>query len=342
MTFNIKQDGKAYINDLTVKSLTTTGTANSGTITVRASTNLVAGSLVYLSSWNETDQVFVAAKADADASGQRATFVATGSITSGADGAVSQGFRLTGQNVGGAVGDPVYLSATAGAWTLTPPTATNAIIQIVGRVAVVSASVGVVEFNLPTLNQVQIGSNELEAQSVLMTKLARGTDGQLIIGQTPADPAYTSVTGDVTITAGGITAIGSAKVTNTMLAAGAGLGALITAGLGASANYTKSTTGAQTLLASVGSPDRACLIVINVTTTFADGDGTQPTFAFGETSTTTKFATTSLLTGATAGSTFVLAGINTATKNVLVTAVAGTGTTETGAISVTILALNKA
>lgn len=49
--------------------------------------------------------------------------------------------------------------------------------------------------------------------------ITAGTDGQLPIGQTGANPAFTTVSGDVTITAGGVTAIGTAKVTPTMIAA---------------------------------------------------------------------------------------------------------------------------
>lgn len=43
------------------------------------------------------------------------------------------------------------------------------------------------------------------------------TDGQLLVGQTGADPLPKTVTGDVTISAAGVTAIGTNKVTNAML-----------------------------------------------------------------------------------------------------------------------------
>lgn len=43
-------------------------------------------------------------------------------------------------------------------------------------------------------------------------------DGQIAIGQTSADPQAKTITGDVTITAGGVTAIGTAKVTAAMIA----------------------------------------------------------------------------------------------------------------------------
>lgn len=50
-----------------------------------------------------------------------------------------------------------------------------------------------------------------------VTQLAVGTNGQLLIGQTGADPAFTSITGNVTITVGGVTTIGAAAVTAAML-----------------------------------------------------------------------------------------------------------------------------
>ncbi len=44
-----------------------------------------------------------------------------------------------------------------------------------------------------------------------------GTAGQLFIGQSSANPAFTTVSGDITITSGGVTAIGSNKITNAMM-----------------------------------------------------------------------------------------------------------------------------
>ena len=49
-----------------------------------------------------------------------------------------------------------------------------------------------------------------------------------------------------------------------------------------------------------------------------------------------------MLTDAAAGAVFMFAGTLTANKALLVTAATGTGTTETGGISVTTLVLNAA
>jgi hypothetical protein len=96
--------------------------------------------------------------------------------------------------------------------------------------------------------------------------------------------------------------------------------------------FPKTSSGTTTLAAS-DTPDRNVIIVIEVLEAFADGTGGQPTFAFGETSTTTKFSVTGLLTGAAVGAKFVLAGKLTGTKALLLTSVAATGT-GTGKIKV--------
>lgn len=165
-------------------------------------------------------------------------------------------------------------------------------------------------------------------------------DGAAVGGTTPAAGAFTTLTSTSPPTISGA-AITAATIPNTSLAANGGLAAIIGAGLGASANYAKTTSGAQTLLAStVGA--RAVLITVVVNQTFANGDGAQPTFQIGQTGTANKFADTSAFTGATAGTVLNYAGTLTGSDNLIVTGVAGTGTTETGGLSVTVLALPSA
>jgi hypothetical protein len=135
--------------------------------------------------------------------------------------------------------------------------------------------------------------------------------------------------------AGDVT-IGAAVVEDSMLANGAGIAALVTAGGGNSANYAKETAGAQTILALDGAADRTVLFVVTITETFAAGDGSATVFDFGETDTVQKFK--AALNSGTAGDILTYAGTNTTNKAVLVTGTAATGT-GTGAVSVTILAL---
>jgi len=95
-----------------------------------------------------------------------------------------------------------------------------------------------------------------------------------------------------------------------------------------------STAGTITLIPAVAW-DRAVIINVNVTTTFANGDGAQPTIAIGQTGTVNKFAATSAFTGATAGTTKAFGGTLSANTALIATVTAGTGTTETGATTIT-------
>lgn len=190
---------------------------------------------------------------------------------------------------------------------------------------------------------------ELEVQSGGIVDLSAGVqepgdialaDGKIVVGNASNVGAAVTMSGDVTITNAGVAAIGAGKVTAAMLANGAGIAALVTAGLGASATYPKTTNGAQTLLASDAAA-RVVLIMAVVTEVFADGGGTQTTFTIGETDTADKYAAAAVFTGAAAGSVFFFAGTLTADKALLVTAndAADAGT---GGLAVTALVLPAA
>jgi hypothetical protein len=150
-----------------------------------------------------------------------------------------------------------------------------------------------------------------------------------------------AITSDDFVADGTITGakLANATIPATKLAGGAGLGALISAGLGASANYDKSTAGAQDL-AAASAKARACLCVVIVTEAFADGAGTQPTFTIGDESKADSIMSVNKLTDATLGSVFVFAGQVTAAEKLRVTGVAATDD-GTGAISVTALLLDE-
>lgn len=111
--------------------------------------SLAAGTLVYLSGWDATTGLPKITKADADAGPKTfAQYVLRATIADSASGLAGRAYQLTGQATNGTtVGDPVYLSATAGGWTATIPSGT-AHLQIVGRISVVHASTGKVEFNV--------------------------------------------------------------------------------------------------------------------------------------------------------------------------------------------------
>src|SRR4051812_30193828 len=100
--------------------------------------------------------------------------------------------------------------------------------------------------------------------------------------------------------------------------------------------YSKTATGANTLLSAVAY-DRVVMIDVEVTEVFANGNGAQSTFKVGQTSTDNKFSDTGMLTAAATTSKFSLGGILSAGKALLVTATAATGT-GTGAVEVTVIA----
>lgn len=172
-----------------------------------------------------------------------------------------------------------------------------------------------------------------------VTALDISAEGALPIGQGAGETAKAYVlSGDVTMTKGGVTAIGAAKVSNAMLAAGAGLGAIIGAGLGNSASYIKSTDGTQNLVALNATKARGVLAIAVVDETFADNGGTQPVFELGETDDIDACWDHTIFVGAVAGTVFVKGWLNTANKAIVATCTKAV-TTGLGGVSVTVLAL---
>lgn len=166
---------------------------------------LAEGTLVYISSWSETDGAWKVAKADADDPTKVAQYVVRiGTIANTAYGSVSKGYRSTAtMNTGGAtVGDFVYLSATAGEWTLTAPSGADQDQQIVGSVAVVSATVGVINFWFEDVPQ-QRGTSSLQDSAVTSGKIAADT---IAAGDIAAGAVGTSEILDATIAAADIAA----------------------------------------------------------------------------------------------------------------------------------------
>ena len=109
---------------------------------------IAKGDLVYPSGFDATKQKLKMKVADADAAAPAkvAWFVAPAAIANNAEGVVATTFLLDGQNTNAAaaVGAPVYLSTTAGKWTLTAPTGGGHAVQQVGVVTVKNATTGAV------------------------------------------------------------------------------------------------------------------------------------------------------------------------------------------------------
>jgi predicted RecA/RadA family phage recombinase len=121
-------------------------------VAVYAGETITAGQLLYVSSINANNLVPIVALADANGADPLniAVLVAIADITNGALGLAGRTYLLTGQNTSaaGAAGDPVYLSATAGGWSLSLPATAEDVIQKVGSVAVDHSSTGSVLFQL--------------------------------------------------------------------------------------------------------------------------------------------------------------------------------------------------
>jgi uncharacterized cupin superfamily protein len=146
--------GNLQTNGLRSSNLRNHAEIEVGRIKVRNDSGgaLSEGDLIYFTgTYNDgTNNYPTVAKADTAAT-IGATFfaqgVVTGSIGDDADGTVAILYELTLQDTSTAtVGDSVYLSATAGGWTLTKPT--SEFVQKVGTVTVVDASAGRIVFSL--------------------------------------------------------------------------------------------------------------------------------------------------------------------------------------------------
>ena len=168
-----------------------------------------------------------------------------------------------------------------------------------------------------------------------MTAIA---DGKVLIGGADGAGAEQTLTGDVTVTNAGVTAIGAGKVTNAMLANGAGVGALLTAGLGGSLSVTKTSAATDTIVAANATKDRAVIVLVIVDETYAIGTGTLPTVKIGEDDAIEKAMAATVLDTEAAGTVLAFAFTNTATKKIIATTTAAEGD-ATGGCSIIVLAL---
>lgn len=172
-----------------------------------------------------------------------------------------------------------------------------------------------------------------------VTALDISAEGAMALGQGGGEtPAAYAMSGDVTMTKGGVTAIGAGKVTSAMLASGAGVASLLTAGLGGSVSVVKTDAATKTVLAANATKDRACLVLVTVDETYDIGTGTLPTVEIGEDDTIDKCMAHTVLDTEAAGTVLAFAFTNSATKKVIVTSTAAVGD-ATGGCSVTVLAI---
>ena len=152
---------------------------------------LTAGTLVYISGYDASTTAPQVTKADGDS--HLAEYVLSADIANAAAGVVYRGYTLGSQNTSGSsVGDPIYLSATAGGWTGTALTGAAQLSQKVGVVVTSHASTGSVQFDLPG-ELLKIGSGNIQSKAVAVAALADGTDGELITWSASAVAATVAV-----------------------------------------------------------------------------------------------------------------------------------------------------
>ncbi len=114
------------------------------------------------------------------------------------------------------------------------------------------------------------GSVKVGGANGAPTDLDASGDGTILIGD-GTDLKSVAVTGDVTITNAGVTAIGAGKVTSAMLASDANLAAVIAAGFGATQTVAQDAGSTVELLVADPAEDRACLVMVLVKVSLADG-----------------------------------------------------------------------
>lgn len=135
---------------------------------------LTVGMPLHISGWDSTNAYFKVEKADASASKPCHLFaIDTAAKNTTTDArtfyqGIGNGINCSG---GAAIGDPVYLSETAGAVTLTRPTSAASFAQIIGRVGN-TYNPGVLILDTKFQEKIKIGTNDVMALAIDSGQLA--------------------------------------------------------------------------------------------------------------------------------------------------------------------------
>ena len=192
----------------------------------KSGADLARDQLVYVS--GSDGGVLEVSQADANVDDKPAMFFLPAAILNNGLGlAYARGLSVATLNTNaGTVDDPVYLSETAGGWTLTAPSAAGSIDQIVGRIAVKSATVGQINWNIEA-GDYDIGTNELQDKAVTLVKQADLARGSIYTGQASNRPAALDLKADGAIAIGDATDVNAAALTGSVSMTNAGLTALV-------------------------------------------------------------------------------------------------------------------
>ena len=223
-------------------------------------------------------------------------------------------------------------------------------LEVLGTATIVDAALSPADLALAT-GSILLGTANKAAA------LDAKADGKILIGN-GTTATMQSLGTDVTMTNSGAVTIANnaiiaakinanavttdkildANVTSAKLASGAGVAALLTAGLGGSVSCVKTDAATKTIVAAHGTKDRACLVLVVVDETYAIGTGTLPTVEIGEDDTIDKCMAHTVLDTEAAGTVLAFAFTNTSTKKIIATATAAVGN-ATGGCSITVLAI---
>ncbi len=175
-----------------------------------------------------------------------------------------------------------------------------------------------------TVNRLQVATGSYAAGTEIESALDTDTalpSGQIKVGNAQGVSTSVAMSGDVAISNTGATTVQTTKLAQSSNA------------------FIKTDTGVKDLLLAAAQA-RVVMIVVTVTTTFATGDGSQPSLTIGEESgSASKFAAIGVPASSAAGVVTIFSGTLTSGKKLQATLTAGTGTTETGAYTITIIAV---
>lgn len=131
---------------------------------------LAAGTLVYVNGWNAANKCPTIALADCDSPITSASFVVAATFPNNTVDNVYSNVAVSEINTStsGNVGDPVYLSATAGGYAFDAPVGADQVVQIVGYV-VVKAVKGTIAFNLKDVSK--SGESSKQDASITLEKM---------------------------------------------------------------------------------------------------------------------------------------------------------------------------
>jgi hypothetical protein len=203
--------------------------------------------------------------------------------------------------------------------------ATQALCGVVGSLDITAGTVG--DVCVSGITPVEYGGEVAAGDPLTSDAVGRAIkaiEGQNVIG--------------VAQEAGALNTIGSLLVIPQVKLANSGVAALVAAGLGAGVAVDHADSSPVTLLAANATHDRAVLVIATCTQSLAGSDA--PTFDIGWTADPDGLIDQTLLAGATAGETFIGAGVVPATNLIIATlATGGTTTNDAGAFNVVVLAL---